>query len=183
MDLEPTLWRTCRGLANERRLCVLAHICASGSACVTEAATATHISQPQATQHLRLLQSRGLLCATRTGRWVTYTPLADPRVKHAGKLLAAIQCSLKRKKSPADIIRALTAFTHPRRLIVILSLHTQSLSFEQLVARCRISPPALHRHLRNLKRRGILAPATNGTYHLCTPPSKLIRNLIDLAVE
>jgi DNA-binding transcriptional ArsR family regulator len=183
MDLQPTLWRTCRVLANERRIGVLAYICANGSACVTETAAATHISQPQATQHLRLLQSRGLLRATRSSRWVTYAPIADPLVKHARGMLEAIQCSLKRKEPPEDIICALTAFTHPRRLLIVLALLAQPLTFEQLVARCRISPPALYRHLRKLERRGVLAPAMNGTYQLCTPPSKLLHNLIDLVAE
>ncbi len=183
MDLKPTLWRTCRVLANERRLAVLSHICATGPSCVTVVAAATRISQPQATQHLRLLQSRGLLRATRASRWVTYAPVADPLVQHADGMLKAIRQSLKRKDAPAEVIRALTAFTHPRRLNLVLSLHAQPLSFEQLVARCSISPPALYRHLRKLARRGALEPVADGTYRLSAPPSKLLLALMRLVLS
>ena len=180
MDLKPTMWRTCRVLANERRLAALAHVCEVGAACVTEVAAATHLSQPQATQHLRLLQSRGLLRAARHSRWVTYSPVADPLVQHADGLLKAIRRSLKRREPPATIIHALTAFTHPRRLIIIMMLQRRPHSFAQLSAACHISPPALYRHLRKLERRGTLSPAMDGMYHVSTKPSRLLRDLLIL---
>lgn len=184
MELKPTLWRTCRVLANERRLRVLAYVCTAGPAHVTKVAAATQLPQPQATGNLRLLQSRGLLRATRRSRWVEYAAMPDPLVEHAAGMLEAMTQAIRRKDSAAEIMRALTAFTHPRRLRIVMALADAPLLFDQLVLRCSISRPALYRHLRKLERRGLLAAVGEADrYRLVTPPAGVLRDLLRLALH
>lgn len=81
--LAPTIWRTCRILANASRLQLLAAIPDNGRATVSELARRCHVPPNVASENLRLIQSRGLLRASREGRWVYYSVGADESVRHA----------------------------------------------------------------------------------------------------
>ncbi len=70
-----------------------------------------------------------------------------------------------------DILRCLTAFTHPRRLTVLsLFLRNRSLAFCEIAGKSRISQPALDRHLDKLRRRGLVVPDENDRWTLLPPP-------------
>jgi ArsR family transcriptional regulator len=178
--LEPTLWRTCRVLANATRLRVLNEVVKTPDLDVTRLARRLGLSQPQATQHLRLLQSRGLLHVQRRGRHAFYRGTAEPSVVHADPLLAAARAALDREDLIADMVRAFTAFTHERRILVYRALQAGCKQRGELAVRTGISPPALKRHLRKLSSRGLIA-LSRSEVQPCVLPPGLLRDLAVIA--
>ena len=181
-DLTPSLWRTCRVLANTRRLCLLRSVCGDGGGCVSDLAQRTGLPEEKASQHLRLLQSRGLLRAVRTGPRVLYLARADPLVRHAVPLLAALRDAVRAEVAD-DLLRQLTAFTHPRRQVLVRCLADRPGDVDELAMRSGISRPALFRHLRKLVCRGFVGCTQEGAYVLLRPDSIFGRCLLQIALE
>lgn len=178
--LEPSLWRTCRVLANRARLACLRTVLAHPSATVEEVANACAISEARASLHLRALQARGLLSAERRVRWVHYVATTDVHVVHAESLLAALTTHLGIDHPPLeDIVHTVTALTHPRRIEVCRALQGASLTAEQLQRKTQISAPALSRHLSKLVRRSFVARDDKGAWHLSPARSQLHAVLLD----
>ena len=182
-SLSPTLWRTCRVLANPTRLGCLGIVVDNPGVTVETVAAKLHITEVNSSLCLRALQSRGLLSSTRKGRWVFYSPETDPKVETAKPLLDAVSKALHAKRFTLDDIeKAVTAYTHPRRIILARLLHSRGpLAVEVLAGTSDISLPALHRHLRKLIRRGIVVEA-DGKYALRTPRNALAKELLLLVV-
>ncbi|MFZ4395620.1 MAG: ArsR family transcriptional regulator [Kiritimatiellia bacterium] len=156
-DLKPTLWRTMRVLAHPRRLQLLRELLLEAPQSVSECARRGRIPRVSTTMALRQLQARGLIRAERVSRWVMYRPLADPLVAHAAAILDAMRAALKPAQPDwPQIVRAVTSFTHERRIRVVQALAQQQLTVEQLAATCHISLPALSRHLAKLERRKVI---------------------------
>jgi len=178
----PTLWRTCRILAHVKRLACLKMIVECPSATVGEVAVGLRVPVNQASMFLRALQARGLISAQRQSRWVRYAPVPDPLVPEASCILKALRQALIVEKRPAaDIKRDLTAFTHPRRLTILLHLFAASpVGFEELAAATRISRPALSRHLAKLALRQLIRYEDSGVW-LASPPHRLSAALLQLA--
>ncbi len=110
-----------------------------------------------ASQSLRALNARGLLQATRHGRWVTYEADPDPAVPHADSLLRALRSTLLADEDgTARAYRVATAFTHPRRCAILDVLQQGRMTPGQLQHRLKISTPAMQRHLRKLRRRNLI---------------------------
>src|SRR5438128_1138106 len=111
-DLQPTLWRTCRVLANDTRLDILGFLFSHPDSTVSAVAQHLDLSLSVASEYLRMLESRSLLEARRVGRWVKY------RVNRTcGKpnfhLIAALRETFQRDAKPRETIFSLvTAFTH-----------------------------------------------------------------------
>ena len=57
---QPTLWRTCRVLANRKRLQTLALLIRQPNQTVSAVAERMSLSMPAASQYLRALEARGL---------------------------------------------------------------------------------------------------------------------------
>jgi DNA-binding transcriptional ArsR family regulator len=151
------------------------------SSAVGEIARRARTSEAVASEYLRALQARGLIRAERVSRWVRYAPDPDPLVKGSRRLLAALRRALLAEgRSEAELIRALTAFTHPRRLDIMGCLLREGpTSFERLSARTRISQPALSRHLRKLEARGVVA-CEDHRWRLSRRPEHLVKTLLSL---
>lgn len=153
----PTLWRTCRVLANARRLMCLRVVIDRPGMSVTEIAQAVGIAAPTASIELRALQARGLIAAHRESRWVRYVPEPDPSVPSARPVLRALARALQTGEPLEAIMKQVTAFTHPRRLLAIHRLQRKSPSdILSLAAQCKMSVPAAFRHVRKLVARGIV---------------------------
>lgn len=180
--LAPTLWRTCRVLSGQTRLRLLEALLRRGPGCVEELAKAAGVERTLATVGLRALQARGLLRATRTGRWVRYEFHSDASVRHAGAILQVITGALRRKEPLEGIARAATAFTHPRRIIIVQVLAKEPATLFHLAARSRISVQALYRHLHKLSRRGLVV-SENEVWKLAPPESVTLRALLDIALQ
>lgn len=164
MSYHPTIWRTCRALANPRRLRCLRAVLLSPGLAVGEVASAAKLPQDQASLCLRALQARGLLHASREGRWVRYYPLPDPLVPTAAPILVGVsRALLKERVADRALIRSLTAFTHPRRLCILRHLQRGGTATSGSLSRSgRMSEAALFRHLNKLAERGVVGETDRG---------------------
>lgn len=171
---QPTIWRTCRVLANANRLQCLQAVLIAPGATVGEVAEQCGIPHNQASICLRALQARGLIQSARESRWVRYYPQPDPIVPSASPILAGISRTLMTDKMPIrDILQCVTAFTHPRRLAMLaLLLQRRSVALAEFSRTCHISLPALQRHLAKLQRRNMVAPVDDdGDVWSILPPA------------
>lgn len=181
----PTLWRTCRILAHEKRLACLKSVLEQPDQTVGEIAKRLHVAKNQASLFLRALQARGLIGARRQSRWVYYAPDPDPLIPGSDRLLAALRRALVDEKRPASEVRfMLTGFTHPRRLAILHSLsEDRSVTFLDLAGATRISLPALSRHLVKLSARGLVRCCSDQEWRLSPPSSHLAKTLLELIAE
>ena len=180
-QLQPTLWRTCRVLANRERLEVLRVLVTQGEQRVSNLARTCGMPVARATQQLRAPQARGLLRARRQSRWVFYRPEADPLVPQSAPLLAAVQRAFARGDDAKVLMQAFTALTHERRIRIVGALRAEPLAIESLRTRTAISTPALWRHLRKLRRRGVVGQDEDGRFRLKPLAPGLLRDLMAMA--
>lgn len=175
--MAPTLWRTCRTLANHARLQVLRFLFDRGTATVGETAVACDLSMDKASLMLRQLQARGLLSAQLHGRRVVYRAVANPGVRGASRLTAVLRVSLRNGGTFDEVVRALTAFTHPRRIRLVRALRRSPLGARDLQEACMMSRPAFQRHMRKLRKRLVVGESPTGCC-LLKPASPLAAELL-----
>lgn len=158
MQLNPTLWRTCRVLAGPTRLRLLRLVLATPDQSVTRLAEEAEIHLSRASQELRRLQSRGLLGVKRQGSFVRYLPEPDPQVPSAYPLLLAMKAAFALGGSAQDkeIGLLATALSHPRRLLIYRELLDGPRTIPMLREKLCISFDALFRHLQILKQGGLV---------------------------
>ena len=179
--LRPTLWRTCRVLANENRLDLLRELLAGKDRTVAALASRTGMSEQLASVHLRAIGARGLITARPNGRWLYYSATPNPLVDHAEILIDTLRKCCMAKMDNEQIIHCATAFTHQRRIEIVKGLHHKAMPFGELVFATQISAPALHRHLGKLLDREMLEH--NGKlYRINTPANPLGETLLKLAL-
>jgi DNA-binding transcriptional ArsR family regulator len=183
--LSPSLWRTCRALANRKRLELLKCVIEQEPVSVEVLALQAGISVSTCSQWLRLLNSRGLLSVVRLGRWVYYSSGADPAVKQSEEILTAIRMALRTCRREEDydcILKALTAFTHPRRIQIVKAIVAKGDASENhLIQTCHISKPALFRHLQKLEQRSLVT-VSDGTCAIALPETVFANALLRLAL-
>ena len=159
--LQPTLWRTCRVLANRTRLEMLRLLFQGRGLCVSAVAERLDLKITQASQHLRALESRGLLKVRRQSRWVYYEAPPPNSGGPAGPLVEALRCLFQKKASPTEaVFRLATAFTHPRRIAIFRALQPAR-GFQDLQKQTGVPTRALERHLRKLMQRGFVIRRTD----------------------
>ena len=184
--LTPSLWRTCRALANRKRLELLKRVIEQEPVSVEALAPQVGISVCTCSQWLRLLNSRGLLSVVRQGRWVYYSSGADPAVKQSAEILTAIRIALRPCTTTADydcILKALTAFTHPRRIQIVKVIYASGDASETLLMQtCHISKPALFRHLQKLAQRSLVT-VNDGQCTIALPETVFAYALLRLALN
>jgi DNA-binding transcriptional ArsR family regulator len=184
--LTPSLWRSCRALANKNRLLLLKGLIDQPSRTVDELADEINKKACTCSQWLRLLNSRGLLRVSREGRWVRYSIGTDPAVKHAQPLMKALCAALRKCRVENDydaVLKDLTIFTHPRRILLVKTIHTFSKARAvDLQRRCKFSEEALFRHLSKLLRRGAVVKRDDG-YAVHVPNRILARTLLELVLQ
>jgi predicted transcriptional regulator len=123
--LHPTLWRTCRAIANEKRIRLLFAIFDYKNCSVSELANSVGISESHASLHLRTLSARGLIRQYRHDQYLLCTPEANIEIESAMLLLEALRECHRQKISPSKIMKQATAFTHTRRIEVIQKIPTE----------------------------------------------------------
>ena len=177
-NLAPTLWRTCRVLANPDRLRCLKAVLAVPGRTVEDVATVVGLTEPQASLALRALQSRGILSSRRRSRWAHYYPEADASVVAASQFLSAAKSALiDNHMSEREMSNAMRAYTHPRRIAIVRALaHEDNLQRDEIGSMLGISREAMIRHLRKLKTLGVVR-LKDETYSLAKPSSGLAESL------
>ena len=178
--LRPTLWRTCRVLANRERLRMLALLIRERTLRVSAVAARLQIPMARASLSLRALETRGLLRVRRTGPEVSYQLATDGSL--AG-LLSALRRTLNNGKRTLPLAFALaTAFTHPRRIEIYRALGSQPQKLAELTQTTRIPANALLRHLHKLQARGFIThPRRRGFYSVTVHGHSVGRALAELA--
>lgn len=182
--LNPSLWRTCRALANRNRLRLLRYLLAHPDQTVSRVAEHAGLSPSLVSQYLRALNARGILRVSRRGVWVHYRVDPDSTIPETVPLVDALRREFRR---PGDTIEhvfsALTAFTHPRRVRLVRLLgKTRGLGRAELQRRSDMSGDALSRHLAKLTRRGVVAER-DGAWRLEAPNDPLVKTLTSIAVR
>jgi DNA-binding transcriptional ArsR family regulator len=181
-NLRPTLWRTCRVIANESRLRLLWMIFDIGGLSVSQLGRAVGISDQNASIQLRLMNSRGLISPRREGMEVIYEAEPNVGIDVAPDLLDALRECHEKKVSIDGVIRAATAFTYPRRIQIVRELEKAACKPAQLEDRTGIKARALYRHLSKLEARGFIRQVQH-TYSLSIPKNPLARCLLQIAVS
>ncbi len=154
---EPTLWRTCRVLANRKRLQTLALLIRQPNQTVSAVAERMSLSMPAASQYLRALEARGLLTCRRVGRRVEYRLSAGTSKGAAEEIIKAVRLVFRRRAQPIEaIFKLATGFTHPRRIEVFRALTNGAHSFTKLQAATKMPARAVSRHLAKLEARGFV---------------------------
>jgi DNA-binding transcriptional ArsR family regulator len=180
--LHPTLWRTCRAIANRTRLRLFGLIVRQPDQTVCALACRAHLSEAVASQYLRAMEARGLLTVRRVSRWVKYRPCMACD-SNAGSLVEAMTEIFRRDAEPVEtIFRLATAFTHPRRIELFRLLNAQPDSAPHLRAASKMSYWALSRHLHKLENRGFIV-RQGRAWAVTRHPLLLGQRLARLAVQ
>jgi len=181
--LQPTLWRTCRVLANDTRLRLFAELVRKQPQSVSELAAQCSLALPVASQSLRALEARGLLRVNRIRRRVEYRIPTKSEAGPLAELIATLQTALHRDPLPTRAIAKLaTAFTHPARIQIHRALRSGPKAEMQIQTTVRLSSLALWRHLRKLRARGFVRlDDTQANYRCCNHPDRIGRALGKLA--
>lgn len=178
----PTLWRTCRGLANRRRLRIFGFLVGHPPQTVSTVAKCLNLPLSTTSKALRLLESRSLLLAQRTGSLVKYSVGTD-RASTPSGLTTALRRALRevnQEENVDAIFSLVTAFTHPRRIEIFRALWDRPQRFEQLQTATGVPPWALYRHLKKLEDRGFIKHHS-GLYQAAQPTNAVQRELMRLA--
>ena len=181
LSLQPTLWRTCRVLANRTRLQIFGLLLRQPNQTVSAVAQHLKLSLPVASQHLRALEARSLLTARRVGGRVNYRISAAPSGAAAPELIEALRGAFQRDPDPVEtLFKLATAFTQPRRIEIFRALTSGAQAAGQLKAVTGMPARALARHLRKLEMRGLVV-CRLGKYSVTERPEGFGRAPVRLA--
>ncbi len=178
-SLNPTLWRTCRVLANMKRIELLYTLFEHPDLCVFELAEATDIRPEHASLHLRALSARGLIRQTRRKMRLICRAEANHELDAPPPLLHAIKQCHSQGMAAEKVIRQSTAFTHARRIEIIRAIPESGLVMDALQQQTHISYPALKRHLKKLEARGFVVVGRNFVQR-AIPPDPLSQALLQI---
>lgn len=183
--LSPTLWRSCRVLANERRLRLLKSVLEKGPLSVSEAAAENALPLSISSAYLRQLNARGFLRVSRHGSQVFYRVGSDPLVQHAEILLACVCDAIRACSTVRDFHRvmySLTTCTCPRRIKLVRSIaRMPALEYDALRRETGLSKTALSRQLEKLLHRRVIIERDE-RYHLAVCRDPLIAQLVQLCL-
>jgi DNA-binding transcriptional ArsR family regulator len=144
-------WKRCRILANPVRLEMLSLL--DGRPRMFVQAIGEHLgcSEDAASKHLQLLAEGGFLVAEREGCYLFYS------VSRSDPLAAVVLREINADGSDmGSMLKALTAFTHERRIEILAQLAQGAMGFRSLCLATKISREAMKRHLKKLERRGFV---------------------------
>ncbi len=177
--LRPTLWRTCRVLANGQRLQLLYALFEKKEQCDFELAGEVCMSTSHASIHLRALSSRGLIRQYRHKMRVLCSTEANVEVESAKTLLNALRICHDQNMPLPLLIKQATAFTHPRRIEIIQTISQSGITKDRLHAKTHISFSALTRHLNKLTARGFVRKEKR-LFFRTVPPDALSKALLQI---
>jgi DNA-binding transcriptional ArsR family regulator len=175
----PTLWRTCRIIANESRLKLLREIFELPRKDVSTLAASVGLTLGSTSNQLTLLCNEGFITPHRRGQQVLYDGVIPYAPLHIKKLQAALKKELLSESPLHTIYREATGLSHQRRVELIRRLSKSPRSMEQLLTETVMSYSALSRHLKKLIARGYVSSSAK-QYRLETPSGTLAKTLIQI---
>lgn len=181
----PTLWKTCRVLAEPRHLQLLRHLHLHEEEGHTIKTIAESLSLPQCTagRYLKELQARGLCRVTRISVFGFYSINPDWRVSQAAPILGAVLDAFENGFTDEDIIAEMTAYTYRKRPEFLRFIHDHpNCTFADLMYGTRNSYMATDWNLAKLVRRGIVEETKQGL-RLLPPRNPLAAVLREIALS
>jgi DNA-binding IclR family transcriptional regulator len=179
----PTLWRTCRVLANQTRLRILQMLLREPNQTVTQVAARLNRPASLTSEYLRALEARGMLGARRIGSRVVYRPGSFKGEGAAPLILAALRLDFQKQARPIlKFFKLATAFTHPRRIEIFRLLSRESSTLSQIKMATRMSARALQRNLAKLQSRGFIR-SRSGIYTVAERSDSFGRELSRWAAQ
>jgi len=185
ISLTPTLWRTCRAVANIQRLRLFQSMIDQPPQAMGKIALKCKIPEAICSLYLRHLNARGLCLATRQSRWVFYQLKADPKVRHSEIIMQTLISTLRNADESVyeHVFRDVTAFTHPRRITIVQVLKKYGKAQTPVLCKhCEMSSRAMERQLDKLARRGFVEQKGE-FFCLASPSSPLAKTLVKIATE
>lgn len=182
--LRPTLWKTCRVLANNKRLNLLRVLrLLDGEMMIKEIAKQAALSVATCGQYLKHIQARGLIAVSRRGKCGFYRLSPDKLINESDPLLHALLRAFDLKFTNYSIRKELTSFTHPVRVKLVQILAQEPLlDYGSLAAKLNMTVRSLPLHLDKLARRGVIG--INGdSIQLLPPRNHLAAVLRKLAID
>ena len=177
--IPPTLWRTCRIIANESRLQLLREIFKVPRQDVSTLAASIGLTLGSTSNQLTLLCNEGFITPHRRGQRVLYDDVIPYAPFHIKQLQTALKKELLSGSPSHAIYREATGLSHQRRIELVKRLSKAPRSMEQLIDETVMSYSALSRHLKKLIARGYVSYSSK-QYRLETPPGKLAKTLIKI---
>ncbi len=174
--------RICRTIANTTRLQLLWGIFDEEELCVRELALRAGISASNASNQLQELAAKEFIIPKRGKQKVFYKPCPLPDTTCARALLPALRICHDHSIAFQTILTQATAFTHERRIQIVRCLTVSEETFDSLLNKTGMTPPALNRHLRKLIRRRVIVKQDR-IYQMQRPKSDLARCLLTLATQ
>ena len=156
----PTYWRTCRALANEKRLrlfkAVVEH---DGRYTVREYARLMGLPEDVTSVYLRQMNARGLLGVDRAEIKVFYNTSLDrslPESKELHRALKAYVAGPLPDGWEEGLVRIFKGFTHFNRLAMIIRLAQGEATLSELTAAAGTMVKSQYHHLRFLYAAGLI---------------------------
>lgn len=177
----PTLWKTCRIIANENRLQLLREIFELPRQDISTLAASIELSLGSTSNQLTLLCNEGFITPHRRGQRVLYDDVIPYAPIHIKNLQTALKKELLSGSSSHAIYREATGLSHQRRIELIRRLSKTPQSMKQLIDETVMSYSALSRHLKKLVARGYVSYSAK-QYHLGTPSGKLAKTLLQIII-
>jgi DNA-binding IclR family transcriptional regulator len=180
-SLNPTLWRTCKMLAGQKRIQLLRQLNAQPGQNVADLGKAVDVKRSDASQELRRIQSRGLLKSQRMGRPLIYRMEADPQVSSAAPLLKAIRTALASYPPERDPEMCIIAngLAHEHRIGLARALLAGPRTMADMHAGLSLSAFGLAQHVQTLVESGFATRKSHLIYFR-VPPHPLARALAKL---
>ena len=160
-NLVPTIWRTVRSVMNVKRLGMLKAVLGSSGMefTVSDLARMFKVTQPCATNFLRMMNARGLLGVKRGRIKVFYNSDTDRTLPDSMEIRSALESSFTEDSSrgwEVRLIRIMKSFTHPNRLAMIVRLAEGEATIEDLRKVIGGCVKSIYHHLAFLETSGLV---------------------------
>lgn len=174
--MEIDVWVRCRCLANRLRLRMLTVLMRRPNLNVSAVGVECSCSESVTSRHLADLERCGFLASNRVGRFLHYD------LNHTDYLLKSVLAVIGEDIDRIEsTIKAVTGFTHERRVHIVRTLHKGPKEFSALCSICGISTDAMKRHLQKLEKRDYIQ-RYDGVWEMKNLSDGLKNDLVNLIV-
>ena len=187
----PTIWRPVRSAMNVKRLAMMKPVLASNGMeyTVSDLARMFKVSQPCATNFLRMMNARGLLGVSRGRIKVFYNSNLDRTLPDSMEFRQALEESFALDSANGweqRLVKIMKAFTHTNRLAMITRLAEGDTTIELLHEAIGGCVKSIYHHLVFLEEAGIvgktIAYRTATRFKLLPQTHPLARALLRLTL-
>lgn len=188
--LTPTLWKTCRVVANPVRLRILRILMKEKALTVMDMVRLMAMPKGTVSLYLKELQARGFIHAKRKSVNVFYEFKSDPVVPQAAKVMDIVTALFREGKGDKDVIALFSALrtSNAVKMMACLLKDGGWVDCTVIGQRLRISLLTVLKHRRTLCRNGFVEIESPARRHVLSRiramphPSPAVRKLSDLCL-